>query len=32
MTAPPNWPKPGKGHNDPSSTVNWIKTWKKAGA
>src|SRR5437899_2235641 len=33
MTAPPNWPKPGKGHNDPSATVNWIKTtWKKAGA
>jgi len=33
MTAPPAWPKPGKGHNDPSATVNWIKTtWKKAGA
>ena len=33
MTAPPNWPKPGKGHNDPSATVNWIKTtWPKAGA
>jgi branched-chain amino acid transport system substrate-binding protein len=33
MTAPPTWPKPGKGHNDPSATVNWIKTtWKKAGA
>jgi branched-chain amino acid transport system substrate-binding protein len=33
MTAPPGWPKPGKGHNDPSATVNWIKTtWKKAGA
>jgi branched-chain amino acid transport system substrate-binding protein len=32
MTAPPSWPKPGKGHNDPSATVNWIKTtWKKAG-
>jgi len=34
MTAPPNWPKPGKGGNtDPSATVNWIKTtWPKAGA
>ena len=33
MTAPPSWPKPGKGHSDPSATVNWIKTtWKKAGA
>jgi len=33
MTAPPGWPKPGRGHNDPSATVNWIKTtWKKAGA
>jgi branched-chain amino acid transport system substrate-binding protein len=32
MTAPPTWPKPGKGHTDPSATVNWIKsTWKKAG-
>lgn len=32
ITAPPSWPKPGKGHNDPSATVNWIKTtWKKAG-
>ncbi len=31
MTAPPDWPKPGKGHNDPSATVNWIKTtWPKA--
>ncbi len=25
MTAPPTWPKPGKDHNDPSATVNWIK-------
>ena len=34
MTAPPNWPRPGKGGNaDPSATVNWIKTmWPKAGA
>ena len=32
MTAPPGWPKPGKGHNDPSATVNWINTtWKKGG-
>jgi branched-chain amino acid transport system substrate-binding protein len=32
MTAPPTWPKPGKGHNDPSATVNWIRTtWPKAG-
>ena len=30
MTAPPSWPKPGKGHSDPSATVNWIKTtWPK---
>ncbi len=29
VSAPPNWPKPGDGHNDPSSTYNWIKTtWK----
>ena len=33
MTAPGDWPKPGKGHNDPSATVNWIRTtWPKAGA
>jgi branched-chain amino acid transport system substrate-binding protein len=33
MTAPPTWPKPGKGHTDPSATVNWIKTtWPQAGA
>lgn len=32
MTAPPTWPKPGKGHSDPSATVNWIRTtWKRAG-
>jgi branched-chain amino acid transport system substrate-binding protein len=31
MTAPPTWPKPGKGHDDPSATVNWIKTtWPTA--
>jgi branched-chain amino acid transport system substrate-binding protein len=28
ITAPPNWPKPGNGHNDPTATYNWIKeTW-----
>jgi branched-chain amino acid transport system substrate-binding protein len=28
ITAPPDWPKPGDGHNDPSATYNWIKeTW-----
>jgi branched-chain amino acid transport system substrate-binding protein len=33
MTAPPEWPKPGKGHGDPSATVNWIKTtWPRAGS
>jgi branched-chain amino acid transport system substrate-binding protein len=26
VSAPPNWPKPGEGHNDPSATYNWIKT------
>jgi hypothetical protein len=31
MTAPSTWPKPGKGHDDPSATVNWIKTtWPTA--
>jgi branched-chain amino acid transport system substrate-binding protein len=31
MTAPPTWPKPGKGHDDPSATINWIKTtWPTA--
>jgi branched-chain amino acid transport system substrate-binding protein len=30
MTAPPNWPKPGQGHDDISATYNWIKTtWPK---
>ena len=33
MTAPPDWPKPGQGHNDMSATYNWIKeTWPKASA
>jgi branched-chain amino acid transport system substrate-binding protein len=28
ITAPPNWPKPGNGHDDPTATYNWIKeTW-----
>jgi branched-chain amino acid transport system substrate-binding protein len=28
ITAPPGWPKPGQGHNDPTATYNWIKeTW-----
>lgn len=26
ITAPPNWPKPGTTHNDPTATYNWIKT------
>ena len=30
VTAPPDWPKPGQGHNDMSATYNWIKTsWPK---
>lgn len=30
MTAPPDWPKPGQGHNDMSATYNWIQeTWPK---
>jgi branched-chain amino acid transport system substrate-binding protein len=33
ITAPPEWPKPGRGHNDPTATYNWIKeTWPKASA
>ncbi len=33
LTAPPGWPKPGQGHNDPTATYNWIKTtWPKASA
>jgi len=28
ITAPPRWPKPGQGHDDPTATYNWIKeTW-----
>ena len=26
ITAPPDWPLPGDGHNDPSRAYNWIKT------
>jgi branched-chain amino acid transport system substrate-binding protein len=26
VSAPPDWPKPGDGHDDPSATYNWIKT------
>ncbi|MBN08631.1 MAG: hypothetical protein CMM45_12465 [Rhodospirillaceae bacterium] len=26
ITAPPDWPRPGEGHNDPSRAYNWIKT------
>ena len=33
VTAPPGWPKPGKGHDDPSAAYNWVKTtWPKVGA
>lgn len=31
ITAPPNWPKPGQGHNESTAAANWLKTtWKKA--
>src|SRR5882724_1305393 len=31
ITAPPNWPKPGKGHNESTAAADWIKkTWPKA--
>jgi branched-chain amino acid transport system substrate-binding protein len=31
ITAPANWPKPGKGHNDSTAAANWLKTtWPKA--
>lgn len=26
ITAPPNWPKPGKGHEESTAAANWIKT------
>jgi branched-chain amino acid transport system substrate-binding protein len=31
ITAPPNWPKPGQGHNESTAAADWIKkTWPKA--
>ncbi len=31
ITAPPNWPKPGQGHNESTAAANGLKTtWKKA--
>jgi len=31
ITAPPNWPKPGQGHNESTAAANWLKTtWAKA--
>ena len=31
ITAPPNWPKPGQGHNELTAAADWIKkTWPKA--
>ena len=31
ITAPPNWPKPGNGHNESTAAADWIKkTWPKA--
>jgi branched-chain amino acid transport system substrate-binding protein len=31
ITAPANWPKPGKGHNESTAAANWLKTtWPKA--
>ena len=30
ITAPPNWPKPGEGHNESTAAANWLKTtWLK---
>jgi branched-chain amino acid transport system substrate-binding protein len=26
ITAPPNWPKPGQGHEESTAAANWIKT------
>ena len=26
ITAPPNWPKPGAGHNESTAAANWLKT------
>src|SRR5437773_1431819 len=31
ITAPPNWPKPGQGHNESTAAADWIKkTWPAA--
>lgn len=31
ITAPPNWPKPGNGHNESTAAADWLKkTWAKA--
>ncbi|MFB3149141.1 MAG: ABC transporter substrate-binding protein [Alphaproteobacteria bacterium] len=31
ITAPPNWPKPGHGHDESTAAANWLKTtWPKA--
>ena len=31
ITAPANWPKPGKGHNESTAAADWIKkTWPKS--
>jgi branched-chain amino acid transport system substrate-binding protein len=33
ITAPPNWPKPGQGHNESTAAADWIKkTWPQAKA
>jgi branched-chain amino acid transport system substrate-binding protein len=33
ITAPPNWPKPGQGHNESTAAADWIKkTWPTAKA
>ncbi|MBI3512614.1 MAG: hypothetical protein HY060_00845, partial [Proteobacteria bacterium] len=33
ITAPPDWPKPGQGHDESTAAANWIKTtWPKATA
>ena len=31
ITAPPNWPKPGQGHEESTAAAHWLKTtWPKA--
>ena len=33
ITAPPDWPKPGQGHNESTAAADWIKkTWPTAKA